>query len=1277
MTQARTSLVMSLLLLLLLPLAVSAQVTSSTSSVTGVVTDPNGAVIAGATVTLTDTKTSKVVSTTTDEQGVYRFAQVQPGQGYTINVTAAGFQTYTLTDVALRVGNVETQNVQLTAGAVSETVSVTASNEATLNTTDASIGNVIETRRMIDLPVQFRGSPAALIGLQPGVIGNNVGTGATNRVGSVTGSRADQGNITVDGIDANDVATGQAFITTGNAPIDAIQEFRTVSVNPGAAEGRSSGGQIQMITKSGTNEFHGSLREFNRTAATAANTFFNNRANVQRPQLTRNQFGGNLGGPVYFPRFGEGGPRLFDGKDQLFFFFDFEGRRDAQGVSYLRTVPLAHVRQGGLAFLNNTAGCPTNARLTTRPECITVLTPAQVATLDPQHVGANQALLNLINDRYPLPNDLSAGNGINTGGFRFNSPSRLSSNNYTTRVDYNPTANQRMFGRLSVSRGTTTDVTNTVAQQFPQDPESGLQVVNDYALVVGHNWVVTPSIVNQATFGYSRSGFLTPATFAPTFPNSFGAPSPTGGSIGGLISSPFPTISSQARYVPVPTMRDDLSWTRGSHSMQFGGSFKPIHQKSTQVNDFNFVTIGTGGNLAGLDASLRPASIGAGTTRTGNFDTAYTFLLGRIALVTTNFNYDPSGSALPRGTGKFRDYRYDEWEFYGQDSWKMRDDLTITYGVRWHYYPAPYEVNGAQSLQNIEADFDTIFNRRVANAAAGIAGPNSEPLLTYDLGGKANNARPFYEPDWNNFGPRLSFAYNPSFREGFLGKLFGDRQMVIRGGGSVVYDRPGGGISFLQDQNTFIFANQATTNFGSSNARTSLLNDPRFTGVSSLPVQNVAPTVTRPFTPFVDADGPFGTAVPSFNYAIDPHFRIPYSIQYSFGFQREVPGNFLLDVAYVGRQGRKLFALADASQILDFRDPASGQGLIAALNAVQAQQDAGVAITPQPWIENQMTLAGIPCSGLAAGSCTRFLTGTFIGDLIHIGDTADTVQALFQNGLLRQNVGMSSQFGTNGFVKNFGSSSYNAMLFSLRKRFSQGVQFDANYTWSHSIDNQSTVANVTTSGGLVCDARNLRVCRSNSDFDIRHLFNLNGLWELPVGRGRALAGNAPGWVNAIIGGWTFSGIFTARSGLPFGLATSSWPTSFIFDGANGAPAVTFGDPNALRASIHDAADGTIQFFADPEAALAAVRYPRHGEPGNRNPLRGPGFWNLDTALLKNFRLPWSETQRLQIRWEAYNAFNHHSFGLPSSTDIGATNFGQVTGSASNPRVMQFGVRWDF
>src|SRR5262249_7238585 len=372
------------------------------------------------------TKTAAEQTTKTNEQGVYSFVKMAPGSGYKLTFTAQGFDSIVVTNVTLGVGITETINAQMSVGQVTNTVTVSSSGESTLNTTDASIGNVISTRRLQELPIQIRNTPAALIGLQPGVVGNNVGTTAGNNVGSVTGSRADQGNITIDGIDANDQATGQFASTVGNAPIDAIQEFRTVTTNPGASEGRSAGGQVLMVTKSGSNDFHGSLREYNRTALTAANTFFNNRTidqntgkSLARPQLTRNQFGGSIGGPVR--------------KNDLFFFFYYEGRRDAQGVAYLRTVPLDHFRNGSLAFLNTAAGCPTNARLNTRPECITLLSPADVAALDPRGTGANAALLSFLNQRYPKANDLTAGNGVNTGGFRFNSPSHKTEKSQTKR----------------------------------------------------------------------------------------------------------------------------------------------------------------------------------------------------------------------------------------------------------------------------------------------------------------------------------------------------------------------------------------------------------------------------------------------------------------------------------------------------------------------------------------------------------------------------------------------------------------------------------------------------------------------------------------------------------------------------------------------------------------------------------------------------------------------------------------------------------------------------
>jgi hypothetical protein len=1225
--------------------AASAQ---SSAGVTGTVKDSNGAVIAGADVKLADPKTGVELTTKTNDQGVYNFPKAAPGRGYKLTFTAPGFQTLIINEVGLGVDTISTHNAELTIGEISGTVVVTASNEVTLNTSDASIGNVIGERRLKELPIQIRNSPAALIGLQPGVVGNNVGATGTNRIGSVTGARSDQGNITVDGIDSNDQATGQFAATVGNAPIDAIQEFRAVSTNPGASDGRSSGGQVELVTKSGTNEFHGNVREYNRTAATAANSFFNNRARVPRPALTRNQFGGSIGGPVV--------------KDALFFFFDYEGRRDAQQVSNLRTVPLNHFRNGGVGFLNNTAGCATNARLNTSPNCITILTPAQVAALDPLGVGGNAALLSFVNSRYPQANDLTAGDGINTGGFRFNAPAQRKDNTYTTRIDWNATSKQRLFGRFNIARRVQTDTVNSVAAQFLGDPETAQIIVRDYTWVVGHTWTASPTFVNQVTVGVARSGLLFPNNFAPAFPNSF--------TFGAGLSAPFASISEQDRFVTVPTLRNDATWTRGTHSIEFGGSFKPIKSVSGLTNDFNFATVGLGGLLSSLDPTLRPATIGAGTVRSGNYDSAFTFLLGRYSQVATNFNYDPAGNAFAPGTGKHRDYRYNELELYAQDNWRIRNNLTLNFGVRWHLYPAPYEANGFQAAQ--DTDMRQLFSLRQANNAAGISGENAEPFLRYDLIGKGNNARDLYETDLNNFAPRFGFAYTPNFNSGFLGALFGENKTVIRGGGSVVYDRPGGAITFIQDQVSYLFDNSATTQFPAASPASALLNNPRFTGINTLPVNNVAPTITRPFTPFVDAGFPFGLATGEFNYAVDQQFRTPYSIQYSFGFQRELPGDFILEASYVGRQARKLFSQADVAQVLDFRDPTSGQFMIAAFNALQSQVEAGVPgnmVTAQPWFENQMF----------PGGTTLMASNGTLRQLVLRGDTSDAIQLLYANGLLDPNVGMSAQFGTNIYISNQGASTYDGMLVSLRKRFSHNLQFDLNYTWSHSIDNGSSVVN-TVVGGLVCDLRNLRVCRGNSDFDIRHLWNANFIYELPFGRGKSFGSGAPGWLNQIIGGWEVTGIFTARSGLPFSTTTTAFPVGFNF---NSPAAYNNSNVGALQGQIHDATNGTIQFFNDPSVVFdptnptaGVLRFPRHGEIGSRNILRGASFWNLDTAVLKNFKMPWAESHELQIRWESFNAFNHHSFGLPA-VGITGTTFGTITTSASAPREMQFAFRYSF
>jgi len=1260
------------------------------SSVKGVVVDKSNAPVAGVEVTLDNEKSGLHFKTTTNDQGEYQFLRVPPGPGYALTFVKDGFAKLEIMDVYLGVNSASTRNATLEIGEVTQSVEVRATGEQTLDTTDATIGNVFGTDLLHSLPIQFRDSPAALLGLQPGVVlaGSNDPSG--NREGSVTGARADQGNITVDGIDANDQATGQAFATVGNAPVDAVQEFRGITAGITADMGRSSGAQIQLVTKSGSNDFHGNAYEYHRNTITAANSFFNNASKVPRAALIRNQFGGSLGGPIK--------------RDKLFAFFNYEGRRDASQDNITRTVPLDHFRNGQLGYINNGNDaqghpCDASARLNNpvTAQCIS-LTPAtganSLAALDPAGTGVDAALLTFVVGRYPRANDLTGGDGINTGLLRFNAPVHLGNNTYTTRMDYNLNDKQKLFGRFNIVRSSQTDNVNFAAVQFPGDPAPAHEITDhDYAFAIGHTWTISSQKINQATFGITASRLGFPSLAQTTFPNSYSI-----GGVGGVafMSAPFSSLQSQFRTVPVPTLRDDFTWTRGKHVWQFGGLFKPSHQTSRQINDFNFPTLGLGGLTTSLDSTssnLRPSDILQDPAAIGEWDSTFPFILGRFAQVSTNFNYTRNGTPQNPGSGRTRNYRYFEYEFYGQDQWHMTNSLTLTYGLRWQYYSIPYETNGLQSVPTV--DYTQIFPARVQAGAAGISGSNAIPVVQYVLGGKANkNGAGIYNPDYRNFSPRFSLAYNPAFREGLLAHLLGDRKTSIRLGGTIVYDRVNANtINFIQDQVSYLFNNNVNTPFGGGDPGVTLATDPRFTALGTLPVTNVAPPITTPFTPFVDPATGYllGNAEAQFNYAVEKNFRTPLSYVYNLGIQREIPGNLLLDINYVGRLGRRLFAQSDAAQLVDFSDPASRQGLVDAFNQLAAQVRAGTPgalITTQPWFENQMDSAIQTNFGLAdcqqftavvfganIPTCTRLVRALF-STLLRRGDLTDTLQALYGffpgpfGGIIPPNVGLAGQFSVNSYITNAGSSNYDAMLVTLTKRYSSGLQFQFNYTLGHSIDNVSTVTN-TVIGGLVCDVRNLRVCRGNSDFDVTHLINANGVYDFPFGKGRRFVSNAHGALNQIIGGWQFGTIATWHTGFAFSTSTDAFPVNFFVN----SPAILTGSPSALATNIHSDQTGAIQMFANPTAAVGAYSFTNGGEVGSRNTLRGPGFWNFDTRFTKQFFL--TEAHKLTFQWDAFNAFNHTNFADPAADINSPATFGQITSQANANRVMQFSLRYDF
>ena len=314
---------------------------------------------------------------------------------------------------------------------------------------------------------------------------------------------------------------------------------------------------------------------------------------------------------------------------------------------------------------------------------------------------------------------------------------------------------------------------------------------------------------------------------------------------------------------------------------------------------------------------------------------------------------------------------------------------------------------------------------------------------------------------------------------------------------------------------------------------------------------------------------------------------------------------------------------------------------------------------------------GTSCQVFGYVSCT-YMAGLFAPTAIQEGGTAYAIYSLAFSGLLPKNVGMSSQFAVNSVVANMGESEYHGMLVSLQKRLSQGFEFEVNYTWSHSMDNQSSITSTNT-GGFLCDITDTKQCWGDSDFDVRHLFNANYIWDLPFGRGRAFGGDVNRWADAIIGGWSLSGIINARSGFAVNSSAGTSALASTLYATN--QAIFTGDRSLLEASIHDEGSG-IQFFADPDAVKAALRYPQHGEWGSRNIFRTPSYWSMDMGLAKRFSMPWSEGHRLTLRVDAFNVFNKNAFAAPNLTFTSGT-FGRITSSLSSPRELQFAIRYDF
>ncbi|HEX8180425.1 MAG TPA: carboxypeptidase-like regulatory domain-containing protein [Pyrinomonadaceae bacterium] len=1254
-------------LLFALLLAGSAFAQTGTSSVRGTATDPQGNLVAGATVTLSNTEKNFTRTQVTGEDGGYVFTAVPPGT-YKLEIEAAGFKKVAIENVTALVDTPVTQDAKLEVGGANETVTITSQTEAPLNTTDASIGNAIEQRRVEQLPLNAR-NVVGLLSLQPGV----------TKDGYVNGARSDQSNVTLDGVDVNEQQSGldvqssvvsgvnEAFASVIRSTPDSLQEFRVTTSNPNADQGRSSGAQVSLVTKSGTNQYHGSLYEFHRNTVTTANDFFNNKAGVERPQLIRNNFGGSIGGPIK--------------RDRAFFFFTYEGFREATAESVVHEVPLPTLGQGIVRY--RTASGASD------PSC-PAGTPAGVACLNVTRInqlytatngvspGINPFALSTLASaaaRYTA-NDTTVGDGLNTSGFRFNAPRPSSLNVYHTKFDFNLTNRQTLFARYSYQ--------SDHATQTPRFPDTPAPIFWNHpqGIAVGHTWTISNKLVNRFNYGLTRSSFTSGGDAQTNFV-SFR-----------FIFQPLDFTRTLSRTTPVHNFVDDISYIHGNHTFGVGANVRLI---SNSRNSFgaSFDTAITNpsfydcsGDVVLFDEETCSEAIFPDVADESQTDLrdALTAIIGRFSQFSTDANYDRSGALLPTGTGIARTFKTQEYETYIQDSWRWRPNLTFTYGLRWSTSTPVYEANGVQVTPT--RSLGDFFARRVASANNGV--PLNE-LITVDLAGKANNKRGYYDQDWNNFAPSVAVAWSPDFGDNFLGRLLGRRgKSIIRGGYRLIYDRIGSQLAVNFDLNSTLGFHSSTgvsaNTFNVSSRLGPLLTslNPNVRPLLTAQGVNIAPSLTFPLTTPADEDQ-------RIEQSLDDTLTTPYNHNVNVSYGREFGHGLTVEMSYVGRFARNLLASRDVMHLNNIRDPQSGMTWYEAVNRLIDLRYAGVPISsvqPIPFFENLLP-------GLATSTRTATQSAYRRFALPSVGGRNSTdytfAQALWDDMPIARtnNLFFHPQYAALSVFSTIARSNYHSGQLSVRERLGRSLTFDFNYTLAHSLDNASGLQVSGAYGSaFIVNPLDPDQNYASSDFDIRHVVNANWLWELPIGRGRRFFNGMNRVANGILGGWQMTGIFRWNSGeIAFEpVEADRWATNWNVQSnmvrvrtANASPSANVnGEPN---------------LFSDPTAVFQSFRDPRAGEVGDRNILRGPGYVSLDAGLYKTFSL-W-EDKTLQFRWEVYNVTNTQRFdgsswqgsGMPQDPFLGgapSSDFGKLTATQKRlnetttaGRVMQFALRFQF
>ncbi|MBV9927699.1 MAG: TonB-dependent receptor [Acidobacteria bacterium] len=1292
-------------------------------SLTGSVAGPDGN-IAGATVTAKDNQTGKEQTVQASGEGAFTFAQLEVGT-YTVTVTAPGFKTRVYTDVKIDAGRPYNLPATLEVGNISETVEVVAGADV-VNSTNAELSNTVTPRQVKELPINGR-NPLNLL---------NLIAGSNTTSSSINGQRSSSVNYTRDGMNVQDNFIRNGFVSD-QPTVDDTGEFTVITQNAGAEYGTGST-QVVLVTPRGGSDFHGNAFIFNRNSRFAANNFFNNLNNVPRAFLNRNQFGGTLSGPAIFPHFGEGGPRLDHGKS--FFFANYEGFRLANQVPITTTTLLGAARTGNFTY-TVTCGTPTTAA------CPAGITSGQTLTANVLSgaglslaTSANQATFTsaggvlgvdpAIQSRFlnPLP---TSGNGAFTGinylqAYSFQRQNPENRDAVTGRYDID--FNDKNSANFVFKRNTITDARTDIAAGVA--PTTFVSQGGPTTLVVlAYRMSPTTSLTNEIRGGYQR---------AEPFFNATTDPRNLPFLVSGLpVTNAEASFQSQGRNTDYWNLQDNATWTRGNHAFRFGGV-----GQFYRIEAINFAAVtptyalGTTANTAtpGLLAGLFPGGIN--TTDLARANSLRYFLGGVLGNGSQAANASNSTSGFIAGAPTVRRLNFDNFGFYVSDQWRVSDKLTLNLGLRYELY-TPLNNPDQLYLEPVIAAGQTPLQA--------LLNPNGQ---FQPIGGNAGHAGNFTKMDKNNWGPNVSLAYTPNFRNRFLNGLMpGEGKTVLRGGYRVNYvndeyvrstDNAGLNNSGLGSTTAL-----ATTSTGATQFRVVGLTNAPTTAPIVVPASAFGPGGSRTRTyAFNNAEAGAGNGFLGGTVSlIDPNLQVQRNYEYNVGIQREVGFQSVVEIRYVGGYSKQLVRSIDYNQ-LDIRNNGFLPDFIRAqsnLTLVEATRAQIIAANPNATTAQlNALLAPYPVSGAFNANVTGsqllpaiskldlggLLNNATILTQLRNGVPGALAEIYYANGFTGLNFTANPNAGVANLTTNGGRYNYNSLQAEFRRRFTQGLSFQANYTF------QKILTNVTGSTDEVNQTRvepfldNANPGRDygRAIYDRTHTVNINGLYELPFGRGKRWL-NEGGAVDKIFGGFQFSSIVNLSSGVPTTIidargtlnragrsGTQPATTSLsaddvkklfgVFKTPNGVfivnPSVLFavasgpGLPtlNGVDLTKPLPAGYTITSVrgANPVGTApfaGQVFFPNApGSTGNmtRNFINGPMYFNWDAGLLKNINI--TENTRLQLRGEVFNVLNNANFfagSNPGILDVGSTSFGRLTssGQAYSPRIVQFGARFEF